>query len=52
MRDVSGIIAGIVIGGAILSAPFPDSLESFQWLGWVPIIIVIIYLVIKVKGAL
>jgi len=50
MKDLGGIIVLIVVGGAILSASFPESIKNFQWLGWIPLVGGIIYLVIKVKN--
>jgi len=49
MRELIGCIVLIVIGGAVLSIPFPLEIASLQWLGWIPLIGGIAYLVLKVK---
>ena len=49
-RDLGGVIGLIVVGGAILSVSFPESIKNLQWFGWVPLVGGIIYLVIKVKN--
>jgi len=49
MKELGGSIGLIVIGGAVLSISFPSDLVNFQWLGWIPLVGGLGYLVLKVK---
>jgi len=49
IRELVVCIVLIVIGGGVLSVPFPSELVNLQWLGWIPLIGGLGYLVLKVK---
>lgn len=45
-KDFAAVIGLMVVGGAVLST---DALGSYQWLGWIPLLGGIGYIVYRLK---